>query len=156
MAATGGSVALRIQGATTAIDAVGWGTAASTWLEGAPAAAPPAGASLERLPGGSAGSTIDTDNNARRLHRAVAARPAEQRIATGARIRLHPAADAGAHRPADALAHPDASRVRDARADGHAGRVRDIRADGHADATRPRRLPRSRSRSREAWQTAHR
>jgi hypothetical protein len=64
MAATGGSVALRIQGASTAVDAVGWGTAASTWLEGAPAAAPPAGATLERLPGGPAGSTIDTDNNA--------------------------------------------------------------------------------------------
>lgn len=64
MAATGGSVALRIQGATTAIDAVGWGTAASTWLEGLPATAPPAGASLERLPGGTAGSTVDTDDNA--------------------------------------------------------------------------------------------
>ena len=63
MAATGGSVALRIQGATTAVDAVGWGTASSNWLEGAPAAAPPAGGSLERLPGGSAGSTIDTNNN---------------------------------------------------------------------------------------------
>ena len=64
MAATGGSVALRIQGAATAIDAVGWGTATSTWLEGVPAAAPPAGSSLERLPGGAAGSTIDTDHNA--------------------------------------------------------------------------------------------
>ena len=63
MAATGGSVALRIQGATTAVDAVGWGTASSTWLEGAPAAAPPAGASLERLPGGAAGSTVDTNHN---------------------------------------------------------------------------------------------
>ena len=63
MAATGGSVALRIQGAVTAIDAVGWGTAASTWLESGPAAAPPAGSSLERLPGGSAGSTVDTDSN---------------------------------------------------------------------------------------------
>ena len=63
MAATGGSVALRIQGATTAIDAVGWGTAASTWLEGLPADVPPAGASLERRPGGSAGSTIDTNSN---------------------------------------------------------------------------------------------
>jgi uncharacterized protein YdeI (BOF family) len=63
MAATGGSVALRIQGAATAIDAVGWGTAASTWLEGQPAAAPAAGASLERLPGGPAGSTVDTNNN---------------------------------------------------------------------------------------------
>ena len=64
MAATSGSVALRIQGATIAIDAVGWGAAASTWLEGLPAAAPSAGASLERLPGGAAGSTIDTDSNA--------------------------------------------------------------------------------------------
>ena len=64
MAATGGSVALRIQGATTSIDAVGWGTAASTWLEGLPAAASPAGSSLERLPGGPAGSTIDTESNA--------------------------------------------------------------------------------------------
>jgi hypothetical protein len=64
MAATGGSVALRIQGATTAIDAVGWGTAASTWLEGAVAVAPPAGSSLERLPGGALGSTVDTDDNA--------------------------------------------------------------------------------------------
>jgi hypothetical protein len=64
MAATGGSVALRIQGATTAIDAVGWGTAASTWLEGAVAVAPPAGSSLERLPGGVLGSTVDSDDNA--------------------------------------------------------------------------------------------
>ena len=64
IAATGGSVALRIQGASVAIDAVGWGTAAGTWLEGGPAAAPPAGGSLERLPGGSAGSTVDTDDNA--------------------------------------------------------------------------------------------
>src|SRR5688572_1043555 len=64
MASTGGSVAIRIQGAATAIDAVGWGTAASTWLEGLAAPAPAAGASLERLPGGPSGSTIDTDDNA--------------------------------------------------------------------------------------------
>ncbi len=64
MAATGGSVALRIQGATTAIDAVGWGTAASTWMEGHAAPAPTAGASIERLPGGALGSTQDTDDNA--------------------------------------------------------------------------------------------
>ena len=64
MAATGGSVALRIQGASSAIDAVGWGTASSVWLEGQVAAAPPAGSSLERLPGGDAGSTQDTDDNA--------------------------------------------------------------------------------------------
>lgn len=64
MAATGGSVALRIQGASSAIDALGWGSAASTWLEGAPAPAPPAGGSVERLPGGPLGSMQDTDDNA--------------------------------------------------------------------------------------------
>ncbi|HJP72273.1 MAG TPA: lamin tail domain-containing protein [Candidatus Limnocylindria bacterium] len=64
MAATGGSVALRISGASSAIDAVGWGTAASTWREGANAAAPAAGASIERLPGGALGSAQDTDDNA--------------------------------------------------------------------------------------------
>lgn len=64
MAAAGGSVALRIQGASSAIDAIGWGTASSTWLEGSPAPAPAPGASLERLPGGALGSTRDTDNNA--------------------------------------------------------------------------------------------
>ena len=64
MAATGGSVALRIVGAATAIDAVGWGSAASTWLEGSVAPAPAAGSSLERLPGGALGSTQDTDDNA--------------------------------------------------------------------------------------------
>ena len=64
MAATGGSVALRIVGASSAIDAAGWGSAASTWLEGTAAPAPPAGSSLERLPGGALGSTRDTDDNA--------------------------------------------------------------------------------------------
>jgi hypothetical protein len=63
LAATGGSVALRIQGAATAIDAVGWGTAASAWMEGSAAPAASAGASLERLPGGAAGSSQDTDDN---------------------------------------------------------------------------------------------
>lgn len=63
LAATGGSIALRVQSAATAIDAVGWGTAASTWLETRPAPAAPAGSSLERLPGGSSGSTQDTDDN---------------------------------------------------------------------------------------------
>jgi len=63
MAATGGSVALRMQGAATAIDAVGWGNATSTWLEVRPASAPPAGSSLERLPGGASGSSQDADDN---------------------------------------------------------------------------------------------
>lgn len=64
MAATGGSVAIRVQGASSPIDALGWGTATGAWLEGVAAPAPVAGASLERLPGGSAGSTQDTDDNA--------------------------------------------------------------------------------------------
>lgn len=64
MAATGGSVALRIVGASSAIDAVGWGSAASAWMEGSAAIAPAAGSSLERLPGGALGSTQDTDDNA--------------------------------------------------------------------------------------------
>jgi DNA/RNA endonuclease YhcR with UshA esterase domain len=64
LAATGGSVALRAAGAASAIDAVGWGSAASAWLEGSPAPAPAVGHSLERLPGGSAGSWQDTDQNA--------------------------------------------------------------------------------------------
>lgn len=63
LAAAGGSVAVRVQGATSAVDAVGWGTAASTWLEARPAPPPAAGSSLERLPGGMAGSSQDTDDN---------------------------------------------------------------------------------------------
>ncbi len=64
MAATGGSVAIRVQGAATAIDAVGWGSSASTWREGANAPVAAAGSSIERRPGGSLGSTQDTDDNA--------------------------------------------------------------------------------------------
>ena len=64
MAATGGSVAIRILGASTAVDAVGWGTTTSSWREGAAAPAPATGASIERLPGGALGSGIDTDDNA--------------------------------------------------------------------------------------------
>jgi hypothetical protein len=63
LAATGGSLALRVLGASSAVDAVGWGTAVSSWLEGSPAVAPAAGHSIERLPGGAAGSTQDTDQN---------------------------------------------------------------------------------------------
>ena len=64
LAASGGSLALRVLGASSAVDAVGWGTAVSSWLEGSPVAAPAAGHSIERLPGGAEGSTQDTDQNA--------------------------------------------------------------------------------------------
>jgi len=63
LAATGGSVAIRIIGASLAIDAAGWGNATSSWLEGLPAPAPAAGQSLERLPGGELGSGQDSDQN---------------------------------------------------------------------------------------------
>lgn len=63
LSADGGSMALRIADSTSAIDAVGWGSAANGWLEGVPAPAPPAGSSLERLPGGLDGSGRDTDDN---------------------------------------------------------------------------------------------
>lgn len=68
LAATGGSIALRVAGASSAVDAVGWGNAAVTWREGSAAVAPPPGASLERLPGGAAGSWQDTDDNLADFH----------------------------------------------------------------------------------------
>ncbi len=62
-AATGGAIALRVVGGT-AIDAVGWGDATNAFVEGTAAPAPAAGSSLERLPGGAAGNTTDTNDNA--------------------------------------------------------------------------------------------
>ncbi len=63
LAATGGALALRPVGGTP-IDAVGWGDATSGFVEGTVAPAPPAGSSIERRPGGSAGSGTDTNDNA--------------------------------------------------------------------------------------------
>ena len=57
MAATGGSVALRIQGASTAIDAVGWGTAASSWMEGRGRGGAAGWLEHRTTPGGPLGST---------------------------------------------------------------------------------------------------
>ena len=62
LAADGGAVALRrLDG--TVIDAVGWGTAANSYVEATAAAAPPAKSSIERLPGGSSGNTRDSNDN---------------------------------------------------------------------------------------------
>lgn len=63
LAADGGSLALRRIGGSV-IDAVGWGTAANTYVEGVAAAAPPARSSLERRPGGADGNAFDTNDNA--------------------------------------------------------------------------------------------
>lgn len=62
-AATGGAIVLRAIGGTP-IDAVGWGDATNTFVEGTPVGAPAAGSSIERRPGGLAGNTIDTNSNA--------------------------------------------------------------------------------------------
>ena len=63
LAATGGAMVLRVVGGAP-IDAVGWGDAVNTFVEGTAAAAPSAGSSLERRPGGGAGNGIDTNDNA--------------------------------------------------------------------------------------------
>ncbi|HET7677307.1 MAG TPA: hypothetical protein VFK38_05585 [Candidatus Limnocylindrales bacterium] len=63
LAATGGTLVLRPIGGPP-IDALGWGDAVNTFVEGTPGAAPPAGSSLERRPGGAAGNGQDTNDNA--------------------------------------------------------------------------------------------
>ena len=62
LAATGGAVALRAADGSV-IDAIAWGNATSGFVEGTAAAAPPAGSSLERLPGGDAGNGVDTNDD---------------------------------------------------------------------------------------------
>ncbi|MFL5685187.1 MAG: lamin tail domain-containing protein [Chloroflexota bacterium] len=62
-AATGGAIALRVVGGSV-IDAIGWGDATSAFVEGSPVGAPPASSSVERRPGGAAGNTNDTNDNA--------------------------------------------------------------------------------------------
>lgn len=62
-AATGGAIVLRVIGGAP-VDAVGWGDATNTFVEGTAIGAPAAGSSIERKPGGAAGNTIDTNDNA--------------------------------------------------------------------------------------------
>ncbi len=59
----GGSVVLRVQGGSV-IDALSWGSAASDFVEGTAATAPPAGSSVERLPGDGGDNRRDTNDNA--------------------------------------------------------------------------------------------
>ena len=46
------------------LDAIGWGDAVSSFVEGSAAPAPPPGSSLERRPGGIDGNGVDTNDNA--------------------------------------------------------------------------------------------
>ena len=82
IAATGGEVVLRPTGGTP-IDAVGWGDATNSFVEGSPAAAPDAGSSIERKPGGSAGNVTDSNNNANDF--ALNAAPIAEDLAAPAR-----------------------------------------------------------------------
>ena len=63
LSASGGSLVLRYVDGTV-IDTLSWGSAGSDFVEGVPGAAPSAGASLERFPGGAEGNGIDTNDNA--------------------------------------------------------------------------------------------
>ena len=63
IAGTGGTLVVRPVGGIP-IDAVGWGDATNSFVEGTPAEAPPAGSSIERRPGGSSGNVTDTNVNA--------------------------------------------------------------------------------------------
>ena len=74
------------------IDAVAWGDATNAFVEGTAAPAPPAGSSLERLPGGSAGNGTDTNVNAADF---VVGPPTPQNLAAAAT----PPAAARARRP---------------------------------------------------------
>jgi hypothetical protein len=56
------AVVLRVVGGAP-IDALGWGDATNTFVEGIAAVAPAAGSSLERRPGGIDGNTTDTNDN---------------------------------------------------------------------------------------------
>ncbi len=62
IAADGGSLALRHVGGSV-VDAVGWGTATNSFVEGSVAPAPAAGSSIERRPGGADGNWLDTNDN---------------------------------------------------------------------------------------------
>ena len=62
-AATGGAIVLRAIGGAP-IDAIGWGDATNAFVEGSAMAAPAAGSSIERKPGGLAGNTSDSNDNA--------------------------------------------------------------------------------------------
>ena len=112
LAAPGGSVAIRILGASTAIDAVGWGTAASPWMEGTATVAPAAGHSIERLPGGERWLGPGHRPEQRRLRRAGRSGsaelglPADHRADAAANGQFHGGGDAGADADAHALPPP--------------------------------------------------
>ena len=78
-AATGGAIVLRPIGGEP-IDAIGWGDASNSFVEGTAVAAPAAGSSVERLPGGLLGNGTDTNVNSADF--VVRAAPSPQNLAS--------------------------------------------------------------------------
>ena len=78
-AATGGAIVLRPIGGEP-IDAIGWGDASNAFVEGTAVAAPAAGSSVERLPGGLLGNGTDTNVNSADF--VVRAAPSPQNLAS--------------------------------------------------------------------------
>ena len=150
LAATGGAVVIRPIGGT-AIDAVGWGDAVNAFVEGASAAAPPAGSSIERLPGGLAGNVQRHERQRHGLGRPGRSAAAGPRCASDALTlaepdRRHdadaeadaepdaePELDADRGTDADAKSEPDAD-AEPADADRHADPDPQPHTDAHTDA----------------------
>ena len=63
LAATGGTIALRVIGGSV-VDSLSWGAAANPFVEVTPGSAPAAGSSLERQPVGPNGNGRHTNDNA--------------------------------------------------------------------------------------------
>src|SRR3990170_129881 len=80
LGATGGTMVLRAVGGAP-IDALGWGDATNAFVEGTAALPPPAGSSVERLPGGLLGNASDTNDNRTDTH--LEAAPSPQGLAAG-------------------------------------------------------------------------
>jgi len=80
LSATGGTIVLRAVGGAP-IDALGWGDATNAFVEGTAALPPPAGSSVERLPGGLLGNASDTNDNRTDTH--LEAAPSPQGLAAG-------------------------------------------------------------------------
>ena len=155
-AATGGALALRVVGGDV-VDAVGWGDATNTFVEGTVASAPPAGSSLERRPGGASGNGIDTNDNAadwfvvvrRRTHRGWHAPSGpgsrSRRRPDARRPRPNPRTRPTRRRPSDATPTPTRRRPPTPDADPTPSPPRPIRSRSRPHARSPRRRRRSRS-----------
>ena len=119
-AATGGALALRVVGGDV-VDAIGWGDATNTFVEGTVASAPPPGSSLERRAGWRIRQRYRHERQRRRLGRVVHAEPTGAGFASG----------------------PGSGPVADSRA------LADPGPDGRAESDdQPSRRPRSRHRHR--------